>query len=75
MGEKQKLCFLCFSFIFSPFIAMMIAIITSGEEERLDIDRRSERKPLEEGGGRAILSGCFFNDYSSLLLAFVFVLY
>jgi hypothetical protein len=72
MGEKQKLCFLCFSFIFSPFIAMMIAIITSGEEERLDIDRRSERKPLEEGGP---LSGCFFNDYSSLLLAFVFVLY
>lgn len=54
MGEKQKLCFLCFSFIFSPFIAMMIAIITSGEEERLDIDRRSERKPLEGGGGRAI---------------------
>jgi len=28
---------------------MMIAIIMSGEEERLDIDRRSERKPLEEG--------------------------
>lgn len=55
---------------------MMIAIITSGEEERLDIDRRSERKPLEGGGGPCyILSGCFFNDYSSLLLAFVFVLY
>ncbi len=65
---RSRSCFLCFSFIFSPFIAMMIAIITSGEEERLDIDRRSERKPLEEGeGGRAILSGCFFNDYSSPL--------
>lgn len=66
---------LFFIYLFA-LIAMMIAIITSGEEERLDIDRRSERKPLEEGGGPCyILSGCFFNDYSSLLLAFVFVLY
>ncbi len=51
---------------------MMIAIIMSGEEERLDIDRRSERKPLEEGPGYCLV---VFSMITLLLLAFVFVLY